>query len=49
LLIVTGLFDPGTFRGQFWPFVDVLRVIWLGVTRKIVAIFAIALEGGVFT
>jgi len=35
LFVVLAFFGPKAFRGHFWPFIDVLREIWPGVTRKI--------------
>jgi hypothetical protein len=33
--VVLAFFGPETFRGQFWPFIGVLREICSPVTRKV--------------
>jgi hypothetical protein len=33
--VALAFFEPETGRDQFWPFVDVLREIWMAVTRKV--------------
>ena len=33
--LVLAFFDSSLLRSHFWPFTEVLRKIWLGVTRKV--------------